>query len=863
MAHLPCDHEGSLVLYGYFMGINKRFFGKLSIITIFISLHCLGWPVSTKVAFAASDDSSPRRKIIAAVPVDFPPTYSRNKTTGRAEGFAVDILDEIAKNTDIDVSYVFGKAWDEIHQMVVDGKADIIPSLTISDDRMKVFLFSSPVETVPINYIVRSQDKKTNSIKSGMTVGVMRGSSADSYLSNRKDITVTEFDSLQTLLFELLAGHLDITLTVSPNIKKLAYDIGIDDKITVIDPPVVDGKRGMAINKNNNKLYEIIEKGVNDLVGTERYKEIYEKWWGKPKPFWTIKKVILISIGISILSIFTILIIYARSITKLNGKLKLAISKINEERIKLKNTLDELHNSENRFSELFNYIADPIYISNMHGLIIAANDQACKMLGYTNDEIVTCYVHDIDAVSNKPEKVVKQLSDFNYDSLAKFESVHQRKDGSRFPVEVHARHIIFGNQPAIMGVARDVSEIKRAENERIILEKQLSLSQKMESLGILAGGIAHDFNNILGAVLGYAEMALEDSPSDSFVARNLTQVIAAGNRAKELVKQILAFSRQSKSNLEPLQPSLLIKEALKLLRPSLPATITIEQDIDADSHRILADATQFHQIVMNLCTNAYHAMEEKGGTLSISLKNQTFSPLDFVNSNEVRFGNFVQLTIRDTGPGISPEIQDKIFEPYYTTKEVGKGSGMGLAIVHGIVKGYDGFLTCESEIGKGTIFTVTLPALGKQIEMTTLPKEISPAGTERILLVDDEQMLVEMGQAMLERLGYTVTIHTDSREALSTFSNRPNDFDLVITDQTMPIMTGMDIAQRMLLIRPDLPVILSTGYSSIIDKDKARACGIKGFASKPLTKNDLAVLVRNVLDGKSEKITDDNLPLLS
>ena len=845
------------------MEINKRFFGKLSIVTIFILLHCLGWPISAKVAFAASDDSSPHRKIIAAVPSDFPPTYYKDKKTGKAEGFAIDILEEIAKNAGIDVAYVFGRPWDEIHQMLFDGKADLIPNLTISDDRKELFLISSPVETIPINYIVRRQDKKTTSLQSGMTVGVMGGSYADSYLENRKDITVAKFSSLQALLFELLSGRLDIILTVSPNIKKLAYDIGIDDKITVIEPPIIEGKRGMAINKKNNELYEIIEKGVVDLVSTDRYKEIYEKWWGKPRPYWTIKKVILFSIGILIISFFIILIIYAKSITSLNRKLKLAISEIDEERKKLKITLDELHNSDERFSVLFNNIADPIYISNMDGSIIAANDQASKILGYTKAEILACAIHDIDAVRNHPEKVVKQLSGFTYDSLAKFESVHQRKDGSQFPVEIHVRHIIFADQPAVMGVARDISELKRAENERVNLEKQLMLSRKMESLGILAGGIAHDFNNILGAVLGYAEIALDDSPANSLVAKYLAQIITAGNRAKELVKQILTFSRQATSNLEPLQPSVLIKEALKLLRPSLPATITIEQNLDEDSYHILVDATQFHQIIMNLCTNAYHAMEERGGTLSISLKNKMFSPSDFVNSHEVRFGNFVQLTVRDTGLGMSPEIQEKIFDPYYTTKEFGKGSGMGLAIVHGIVKGYDGFVTCNSELGKGTIFTVTLPALGDQIETTTQPKGISPVGTERILLIDDEKMLVEMGQAMLERLVYTVTVCTDSQEALSIVEDRPNDFDLVITDQTMPIMTGMDIAQRMLLIRPSLPIILCTGYSSIVDEGKARACGVKGFAPKPLTKTNLAILVRNVLDEKSYKITDDNQPLPS
>ncbi len=398
----------------------------------------------------------------------------------------------------------------------------------------------------------------------------------------------------------------------------------------------------------------------------------------------------------------------------------------------------------------------------------------------------------------------------------------------------------------------DITERKRAEEEKKLLQTQLQQAQKMEAIGTLAGGIAHDFNNILGAILGYAEMAREDSAAGSVTAGDLDQVIKAGNRAKDLVKQILAFSRQTKAEQIPLQPAAIVKESIKLLRSSLPTTIVIQQDIDPDLNMVVADPTHIHQILMNLCTNAYHAMEETSGILSISLKNKVLSQVELNGHPEIQPGSFVHLSISDSGPGIAPEIRERIFEPYFTTKEVGKGTGMGLAIVHGLVKSYGGFIVCRSAIGEGTVFDINLPAMIEPSVPETKPVTINPVGNERILFIDDEKILTEMAGSMLERLGYTVTAHTSSLEALATFIDQPDAFDLVITDQTMPGMTGLDLSRRMLQIRPDLPIILCTGYSSQVSEEKARSAGIRGFALKPLAKTDIAALIRKVLDeGKS------------
>ena len=397
----------------------------------------------------------------------------------------------------------------------------------------------------------------------------------------------------------------------------------------------------------------------------------------------------------------------------------------------------------------------------------------------------------------------------------------------------------------------DITERKAAEDERKILQSQLQQAQKMEAIGTLAGGIAHDFNNILGVVLGYAEMARDDSPADSLVAQDLNQVITASHRAKDLVKQILAFSRQAENKRIILQPSFIVKEALKMLRSSLPSTIAIHQNLAADTGTIIADPTQIHQIIMNLCTNAFHAMEESGGVLSVIMEQRSLTAKDLAGHPHVMPGDFIYLAIGDTGQGIAPEICDKIFDPFFTTKEVGKGTGMGLSIVHGIVKSYGGFVSCDSRLGKGTVFHVTLPALsGDHPLLQTPPIENIPIGSERILFVDDEIMLSEMTESMLQRIGYHVTVRHSSLEALSSFQNDPNAYDLVITDQTMPGMTGMDMARRMLQIRPDLPIILCTGYSTLISEEKAKSFGIKGFAMKPVTQKDIAIIIRKVLDGE-------------
>ena len=393
----------------------------------------------------------------------------------------------------------------------------------------------------------------------------------------------------------------------------------------------------------------------------------------------------------------------------------------------------------------------------------------------------------------------------------------------------------------------DLTERIEAEKEKKDLGRQLRQAQKMEAVGTLAGGIAHDFNNILSAVIGFTEMAMEDAPPDTALTYNMEQVLQAGLRAKHLVQQILAFSRQSEHEMKPVQLDRIIKEAYALLRASLPTTIDIRMDIQTDAF-IMGDPTQMHQVLMNLGTNAGHAMRDRGGRLVVILREATIEELREKGLPRMDAEAYLQLVVQDTGQGIPPTIMDRIFDPFFTTKEHTEGTGMGLSVAHGIIKSHGGLIDVESQVGRGTTFHIYLPKImprAKAHHHSALPL---PSGSERVLLVDDETMLVDMGRQVLTRLGYQVTACTSSVEALQHFQNDPAGFDLVITDMTMPHLTGKELATALLKIKPALPIILCTGFSETITEETAKRIGIKAFILKPIVMSDLAETMRKVLD---------------
>ncbi len=515
---------------------------------------------------------------------------------------------------------------------------------------------------------------------------------------------------------------------------------------------------------------------------------------------------------------------------------------------------EQLRESEANYRFILDNMQESLSVIDGDGTFLFANDKvAANLTGNRLEVIIGNNIRQLLPVDQAEKLVEKYRQTIKSGRRAEQEvKISLDNDEKWFYNTLHP--VIFGqhNTSAVISMSLDITQRKQAEKERNTLQEQLIQAQKMEAIGTLAGGIAHDFNNILGAIIGYAEMARDDCPADSTIANDIDQILKAGTRAGELVKQILAFSRQAKTDPVPLQPAAIINEVIKLLRATLPATIAIKEDIASDTWFIQADPTQIHQILMNLCTNAYHAMEEKGGTLTISLKNKMLGLKDLNPESSMQPGNFVQLSIEDTGVGIKPNIREKIFDPYFTTKEIGKGTGMGLATVHGIVQSYGGSIMCDSHPGQGTIFLISLPSVPALSAKGKEPAEQHANGREHILLIDDEDILVEVGKAMLQRLGYKVTTRSNSIEALATFQDQPDAFDLIITDLTMPGMTGVDLSRRMLQIRPDLPVILCTGYSSLLSEEKAKAMGIRGFAMKPFSKKEISQLIRRVLKGEAQ-----------
>ncbi len=505
--------------------------------------------------------------------------------------------------------------------------------------------------------------------------------------------------------------------------------------------------------------------------------------------------------------------------------------------------------------EKLNLIIDtsPIGICTVDllGNFVTTNIAYEQMLGYSKEELLELSFFDVTHPDYRPKNKDLFQNMFSLETAGfSMEKKYIRKGGTIIDVAVHATGVVGTEGTVRFGTAfvEDITERRLAEKALRKSEERLQQSQKMESIGTLAGGIAHDFNNILFPIVGHTEMLLEDVPEGSPLRNSINQVYSSALRARDLVKQILTFSRQDSHEIKLIKIQPIIKEALQLIRSTIPTSIEIKQYIKKDCGAIKADPTQIHQIVMNLATNAYHAMEDTGGELKIGLKEIELGEQDVINL-EMEPGTHACLTVADTGVGMDKDLTERIFDPFFTTKEEGKGTGMGLSVVHGIVHNAGGSIHVYSEPGKGTEFHVYLPLkMRSSKQQETQTEKPIQRGTERILLVDDEVSIIFMEKQMLERLGYQVVPRTSSVEALEAFKTNPEKFDLVITDMAMPNMNGNQLASELIKIRPDIPILLCTGFSEKMPEEKAKALGIKGFLMKPIVRKDLSNTIREVLD---------------
>lgn len=500
--------------------------------------------------------------------------------------------------------------------------------------------------------------------------------------------------------------------------------------------------------------------------------------------------------------------------------------------------------SEEKYRLLVENAHDPIIVVQ-DGELKFANPAAYSAFGYDPFEAVSIFeiIHpeDRDAIAN--------LNILNQENGSKAELHTFRaytKDKSQRWVQMRGVRFDWNAKPAVFCIIRDITETKR-------MESQLAQGQKMQAIGTLAGGIAHDFNNILAIMLGYTELCKVEAGEGHEIQRKLDQIFKAGHRAKDLVNQILTFSYQKENNSNPTNVKYCLKEALKLLKATIPSNIVIKEDIQKAPGIVLADPTRIQQIIMNLCTNASYAMGEERGVLDICLKNVDLDRSVTGFNKKIEPGPYVWLKVADTGCGMTQATLQRIFEPYYTTKRQGEGTGLGLSVVHGIVEDLNGVIQVYSEPGTGTTFNIYFPRVDLDSEQPVRLTEKVTGGNETVLLVDDEKMVLDMTEMILSNLGYKVIAKTRSIEAFEAFQKNPDHFDLVLTDQTMPILTGRMLAQKIMHIRPKLPIILCTGFSANIDEEKALALGIRAFVQKPILRRELASVLRGALDGNQKK----------
>jgi PAS domain S-box-containing protein len=514
-------------------------------------------------------------------------------------------------------------------------------------------------------------------------------------------------------------------------------------------------------------------------------------------------------------------------------------------------TQQKLDASEELYRRTLEAAPDSITISRLKdGCFQQANQAFSIMTGYSLEETLGKTFFDLNLYNNPldREHLVKKIRETG--EINGLEIQFRRKDGTILETLTSVRTIQFGEQDCVITVAADITELKRAQEEKKKLETQLQHAQKMEAIGTLAGGIAHDFNNLLGIITGNVELALDTVPESNPAKFNLGEIQIASWRARDVVSQLLSFARKTAYERKPVKIIPIIKESIQLLRATIPTTIEICQNIKNANDTVLADQTQIQQVLINLITNASHALEKTGGIIEIGIKDFILKANSLSSTFTLIPGKYLEITISDTGQGIAPEVIDRIFDPYFTTKGIGKGSGMGLAVVHGIIQSHNGAISVKSKIGKGTTFTILLPVIEREAMECAEPIEVFPTGNERILFVDDEQAMTYVGRYRLEGLGYHVETTTSPVEALEMFHKNNDKYDLVITDMTMPHMTGEHLVKEILKIRPDMPTILCTGFSENMDEKKAKAIGACQYIEKPFNRSVLAGAVRKALDEK-------------
>ncbi len=819
--------------------------------TVFLSyllISLLILILSTTTGIASPNRYSTESTLLIGGNSDFEP-FEFLDSEKMPDGFTIDLMKAVARQEGLNITFELG-IWSDARKKLEVGKIDALSGMLYTKERDKTYDFSVPYLTVPYMVFIR-KDTPIKSLKEliGKEIIVVEKVHAHDWLTqNRVTDSIIVVKEATEALRLLASGKHDAA--VFPRLHGLDLLTKLEiENIETFGPPVLIRHLCFAVAEGNSDLLAELNEGLFAIQRSGEYDEIYLNWFSVHEHERRISKFI----KYVVLIIGTILILLF-SFISWNWSLKRKVAR----------KTAELRQNEVRLNQIVEGIPIPTYVIDETRTVTHWN-KACELLtGVTSDTVIGTKNYCPAFYDNRTYSTVDLLMDNVLTKhIQHYENTKYRESRilkGAFEAEFCLKNIdadekwlyvtaalIKDQSGKIDGAIetwQDLTEYKQ-------LEKQLIQSQKMEAVGTLAAGIAHDFNNILSAVIGYAEIALVDIPKESSNHDHLSQILSAGMRAKELVNQILTFSRQTEMSLKPIQMSSIVKETLNLMNASLPSTIEVKQDIQSGA-LVMADATQLHQVVMNLCTNAAQAMSDEGGPLSVGVCEVQLEKHQIRAGFDLEPGRFIALTVEDAGRGIPVEVRDKVFNPFFTTKERGEGTGMGLSVTHGIVKRHGGQIDFESELGKGTTFRVHLPvATGDPMfragEAYDLPK-----GSERILAVDENEVEADIIKQTLEKLGYQVSIRTSGQEALNMLQSQADPIDLAICSMALPDFAGRTLVAKIHEMKTDLPLILITEQISGTDFEQIENFGIEGIIKKPIVMKDLATLIRKIFDDVSE-----------
>lgn len=790
----------------------------------------------------SADGQKKPLKIIAVYHADYRPVSFLDKNTNRPSGFFADIMDSIAGRTGLQVNYIRRNGWQEMITAIESGEADL-GLLLKSEEREKKLLFTSPIDVTYLSFFARSQSSvDADRLPAGYTVGVIRGSMSHEQLKSRTGLRLEMVGSYQEGIFSLLAGEIGLFAGEGSMIMKRARETHLDDRIKKAGRPFLERERGFAVRKNNVQLGQLLNEGLRDFIGSPEYQQIYLKWYGTPTPYWTIRRILVAGGVFLFIAVCGMAIWRYLSITRINREL---IRNIAER----KNAERSLERSKAFNVSILETVDEGFIVIDPDYKILSANKAYLSQVKLPLQNVLGKPCYQISHQISRPCREAGEDCAVRrtFDTGKAHTAVHRHHDtkGGLVIVEIKSYPINdeSGNVSSVIEVVNNITE-------KMNLEAQVCHSQKMEAVGHLAGGVAHDFNNILTAIIGYGSLAKRKMAEDHPARYDLEQILDSADRAANLTRGLLAFSRKQIISPRLVNVNDIIKNIEKLIVRLIGEDIVSKIILTDKEAAVLADSGQIEQILMNLVTNARDAMPE-GGSLTIRTEPVVMDD-EFIRAHGYgKPGNYALLSVKDSGRGMDQKTKENIFEPFFTTKEVGKGTGLGLSIVYGIVKQHNGYIVCDSEPGKGTTFKIYLPVVRRDHEKTeAAARPPAPGGTETVLVAEDDVVVRRLMREMLTLHGYTVIEAADGEEAIAKFKEHQGRIQLLLLDVLMPGMSGKEVYDEIRNDGCDVKALFTSGYTAdIIHKKGILDAGLN-FISKPVSPAELLKKVRETLDRK-------------